>query len=98
LIRLTQEAEAQVESLIDYYESRDRTEASRNLRDALISASDRVLEAPSSGLAAPRPYPTLVLPGHLWLKAGSYWIAYSPAPEPAIVAVFHESANIPGRL
>ncbi|MEA2857716.1 MAG: hypothetical protein QOH98_2037, partial [Methylobacteriaceae bacterium] len=28
----------------------------------------------------------------------SYWIAYSIAPEPTIVGVFHESANIPGRL
>jgi hypothetical protein len=34
----------------------------------------------------------------LWIKEGRYWIAYNPAPEPTIVAVFYESANIPGRL
>jgi plasmid stabilization system protein ParE len=98
LIRLTPEAEAQVDSLINYYESRDRTEASRNLRVALISASDRILQAPLKGLPAPRHYPSVVMPGHLWLKAGNYWIAYRPAPEPTIVGVFYESANIPGRL
>jgi hypothetical protein len=32
------------------------------------------------------------------LKAGSYWIAYRVSPEPTIVGVFYESANIPGRL
>jgi hypothetical protein len=34
----------------------------------------------------------------LWIKEGRYWIAYNPAPEPTIVAIFYESANIPGRL
>jgi hypothetical protein len=53
LIRLTPEAEAQVDSLIDYYESRDRTEASRKLRAALIFASERNLRAPLKGLFAP---------------------------------------------
>jgi hypothetical protein len=47
---------------------------------------------------APRPYPELVQPGRLWLKAGRYWIAYRTHPTPAIVAVFFETANIPGRL
>jgi plasmid stabilization system protein ParE len=53
LIRYTPEAEAPVDSLIDYYESRDRTEASRKLRAALIFASERNLRAPLKGLFTP---------------------------------------------
>jgi hypothetical protein len=32
------------------------------------------------------------------VKAGRYWIAYSTKQPPVIVAVFYETADIPGRL
>ena len=50
-------------------------------------------------LAAPRPYPALIRDGWQWLKAGAYWIAFGYAGENWVIkAVFHEAANIPGRL
>jgi hypothetical protein len=49
-------------------------------------------------LPAPRPYLTLISADRLWIKEGRYWIAYRAFPEPIIVGVFYESANIPGRL
>jgi hypothetical protein len=32
------------------------------------------------------------------VPAGRYWIAYITRPLPAIVAVFYDAANIPGRV
>jgi hypothetical protein len=32
------------------------------------------------------------------VKAGRYWVAYNTTQPPVIVAVFYETANIPGRL
>jgi hypothetical protein len=49
-------------------------------------------------LSAPRPYPDLARPGLAWIKAGRYWIAYRTKPRVIIVAVFYDTANIPGRL
>jgi hypothetical protein len=37
-------------------------------------------------------------PGWAWVKSGRYWIGYQTDPAPVIVAVFFETANIPGRL
>jgi len=48
-------------------------------------------------LAAPCPYPHLVRPDRLWMKAGRYWIAYDPTI-PVLVGVFYETANIPDRV
>lgn len=44
--------------------------------------------------------PTHSLPGRgrVWIKSGRYWIAYQTDPVPVIVAVYFETANIPGRL
>jgi len=36
--------------------------------------------------------------GGVWVKSGRYWIAYQTDPAPVIVAVYFETANIPGRL
>jgi hypothetical protein len=36
--------------------------------------------------------------GRVWIKSGRYWIAYQTDPVPVIVAVYFETANIPGRL
>jgi hypothetical protein len=64
---------------------------------ALAAAESSIARNPHGGLAAPRPYPQLVRPGRLWTKAGRYWIAYSPDPL-VILAVFYDSADIPGRI
>ena len=36
-------------------------------------------------------------PGVAWLKAGRYWVAYNTEGEKVIQAVFHETADMPGR-
>lgn len=91
------EAAAQVEALQRHYRARNRLEAVRNLAAALAEAESRIEHDPSAGLPAPRPYPGLAREGRAWLKAGRYWIAYATTQPPAIVGVFFEAANIPGR-
>jgi len=98
LIVLTPEARQHVRTLRAYYEERERPEASRALRNALTAAWEKITTSSAAGHPAPRPYPQLVQPGRLWLKSGRYWVAYRVRPAPAIVAVFFETANIPGRL
>jgi len=97
VIRYTPQAVAQVDDLSSHYERLERTEASRNLRSALVAAADRISRSPMLGLKAPRPYPELIFQDRLWVKAGAYWIAYSPTPPVTILGVFHEQADIPGR-
>ena len=98
LIALTPEARRHVRALYAYYEEHDRPEAARALRNALTAAWEKITTSPAAGLPAPRPYKQLAQPGRLWLKSGRYWIAYPTQPAAAIVAVFFETANIPGRL
>ena len=76
----------------------DRIEASENLRRALLAASEKIVAQPERGLPAPRPYPYLGRLGFAWIKSGRYWIAYRTRPRPVIMAVFYESADIPGRM
>ena len=97
LVPLTSLARWQFTALRLHYHARERLDALRNLTRVLTDASARIQAAPTGGMPAPRPYPGLVIPGWLWLKAGASWIAYSPAPL-AITAIFHESADIPNRL
>lgn len=97
-IPYTERAEQQVEALFRHYEELSRFEAANNLARALEDAEQRIATKPEAGLPAPRPYPKLAAPGEAWIKVGRYWIAYRVAPSPVILAVFHESANIPGRL
>jgi hypothetical protein len=61
-------------------------------------AWDRISAHPNRGLPAPRPYPGLARPGRAWIKSGRYWIAYRTRPRLLIVAVFYETADIPGRI
>jgi plasmid stabilization system protein ParE len=98
LIRYTAKARSQIRSLTAHYERIERDEAVSNLSAALTNAEERIARAPHEGLPAPRPYPMLRSADRLWIKEGRYWIAYRPSPEPMIVGVFYESANIPGRL
>lgn len=97
MIALTPEARRQVHALRDHYAERHRPEAVRALRTAIEAAWDKIVIDRAGWLAAPRPYPHLAIPGRAWIKAGRYWIAYRTIP-PVIVAVFYETANIPGRL
>jgi hypothetical protein len=48
---------------------------------------------------APRPYPWLSDQGFRWTKEGPYWIAFGEADEgPILVGIFHDSADIGGRI
>jgi len=94
----TGEALEQVRALRRHYEGLDRDAAIRALDQALAEAEAKIERAPAKGLPAPRPYPQLARPGRLWVKSRRYWIAYQTGPAPVIVAVFFETADIPGRL
>ena len=99
MIRLSRTARAQVSSLANHYAALDRPEAVRNLRAILTRAGERIEARRGRFFPAPRPYPNLTRPGWLWLKEGPYWIAYTPDPGGAVIqVVFHEAADIPGRL
>jgi plasmid stabilization system protein ParE len=92
------EAQRQIAALTSHYEKKGRSDAIRNLRAALAIAESRIQTTPDAGLPAPRPYPSMSRQDRAWLKAGRYWIAYSRASPPVIVALFFETANIPDRL
>ena len=66
------EAERQIDELCRHYDTLDRTEAVRNLIVALVEAEESIQNHPSVGLEAPRPFPQLARPGHLWIKTGHY--------------------------
>ena len=99
MIRLSPAARAQVSSLIRHYANLDRPEAVSNLRAVVARAGERIVSRRGPFYPAPRPYPTLRRPGWIWLKEGPYWIAYVADPGGAVIrAIFHEAANIPGRI
>jgi len=99
VIRLSRAARAQVSNLASYYDGLDRPEAVRNLRAIIARAGERIEAQRGLFFPAPRPYPNLSRPGWLWLKEGPYWIAYASDPRGAVIqVVFHEAADIPGRL
>ena len=91
-------AQRQLFDLLLHYEGLDRTDAVRNLIAAMSQVEVSIERKPDAGLAAPRPYPSLARLGYAWIKSGSYWVAYSRGAPPVIVAVFHESADIPNRV
>ena len=99
MIVLTPRAGRQVRALRRHYEERERPEAIRNLVVALQDAWQQITADPAAGLPAPRPYKDqgIARSGRAWVQAGRYWIAYRTRPPLAIVAVFYETANIPGR-
>ena len=91
------EARQQIAALRDHYERRERPEAATSLQAALLKAEQQIETRPEAGLPSPRPYPALARPGRAWVKAGRYWIAYSPTTPPVILGVFYETADIPNR-
>jgi len=94
VISLSPEAEAQVDRLIAYSEEKARHAAAINLLDALERAKQRIAQNPESGLAAPRPYPTLSRHGRRWIIEGRYWISCSLTTPPVISGVFFATADI----
>ena len=99
MIRLSRAARIQVADLARYYDDRDRPEAVRNLRAVIVRAGERIEAQRGPFFSAPRPYPNLIRADWLWLKEGPYWIAYTPDPAGSIIrVVFHQAADIPGRL
>ena len=97
MVALGAKAARQVEQLRSHFEENGRPEATRNLILALQRARDRIGQDPHAGLAAPRPYPSLAHPGERWIKEGRYWFTHTLASPPMIIAVFFETADIPGR-
>ena len=98
MIDYTEQAERQLDALRQHYLGRERLDALRNLEAALDDAEARIGRDPAAGLAAPRPYPFLALPGRAWIKAGRYWVSYLTTTPPIITGIFHETADIPNRL
>jgi len=98
LIDYAQEALDQIDALTAHYVGLNRPEAVTRLDGALRAAEKRIERAPWAGLAAPRPYPTLIRPGVAWILSWRYWIAYQTSPALVIVAVFYDQANIPRRF
>jgi plasmid stabilization system protein ParE len=98
VIALSREAEAQLDRLIDHFETKGRVEAAVNLMRALERAKVRISAAPDAGLAAPRPYPSLRRDGRRWIAEGRYWISYRLTVPPIITGVFYATADIPNRI
>ena len=97
MIEYAPRAASQVAALRHHYEDLGRPAAVRALVSALDEAERRIEGNPTGGLPAPRPYPQLARPGVAWIKVARYWVAYSLTQPPVIVAVFYETADIPGR-
>jgi hypothetical protein len=98
LIGFTARSARQFRQLRQHYEDLDRPEAVRRLIAAEEEASRKIEANLASGVGAPPPYPHLARPRRAWIKVGPYWISYSTTQPPVIVAAFHETADIPGRL
>lgn len=98
MIEYTPRAIRQIGDLVRHYEDLNRPEAVRRLFAALDAAERKIEDDPSGGLVAPRPYPQVARKGRAWVKSGRYWVVYSTAQPPVIVAVFYETADIPRRI
>jgi plasmid stabilization system protein ParE len=98
VILLSPEAEAQVDRLIEYYETKERVAAAINLLNALERAKLRIEQKPEAGLQAPRPYPGLRRLGRRWIIEGRYWISYSLTSPAVFSGVFYVTADIPNRI
>ena len=86
-----------LDELHDHYRRKGWIEASIALDLAMLEAERRVQLNPQAGLPAPRPYPSLAAAGESWLIVKPYWVVYRPSTPPLILAVFHDSADIPAR-
>lgn len=99
MIRLSPEAERQLDELAEYYAKRGRDQAIDNLVDAVERASNRCIAGRGSFYDVPRPYPAVRRPGWRWTKEGRYWLAFTTdADGPIIAAIVFESADLPRRV
>jgi plasmid stabilization system protein ParE len=98
LIEYSGKALALIDELSAFYLRKGRPDAVLSLEAALIEAETRIEGRPGAGFPAPRPYPELAAEGELWILIRRYWIAYTTTEQPVILAVFHDSADIPGRF
>ena len=98
MIGFSGRAERQIADLSRHYNRLGRPEARRALLAAIRQATLEIAANPTSGLPAPRPYPGVAQPGVAWMRSGRYWIAYETTDPPLILLVFHDAADIPGRL
>jgi len=98
VIPYSRRAALQISDLLKHYAEVARPEAMRNLLIAMREASAEIEGNPSAGLPAPRPYPDVVRPGVLWVKAGRYWVGFRRRPRLGIVDIFYDEADIPNRL
>jgi plasmid stabilization system protein ParE len=98
LISLTPKATRQVAELTAHYTRKQRPEALRNMRAALVAVREMIERHPNDGHPFPSVYDDLVAPGRSWVQSGRYWVAYSPKDPPVIVGFFYETADIPTRL
>ena len=96
-VNYTARAERLIDDLHEHYRRKGWIEASIALDRALQEAERRTGVDPSSGLSAPRPYSGLASAGEKWVKVRPYWVAYVATTPALILAVFHESADIPSR-
>ena len=99
MIPLAPAAERQLDELTRFYAERERDAAIDNLANSVERASARYQANQGIFYDAPRPYPRMSRSGWRWTKEGRYWIAFGPGRSgPVIRAIFHEAADIPGRL
>jgi len=98
ILPYTTRAARDVVALISHYIEKERPEAVGVLFRSLSNASAAIRAGTAASLPAPRPYPAVTRPTWVWMKAGSYWVAYRRRPSLAITAVFYDTADIPGRL
>ena len=95
--RYSAEAVDQIDALRLHYIGKARIEAAQALDRALGQPERAITLQPEAGSPFPRPYPGLARIGRAWTKAGRYWISYSLTRPPVILAVFYETADLPGR-
>lgn len=99
MIRLSRTANGQIDDLVTHYARLERPEAVRNLRSVIARAAARIETQRGPFYPAPRPYPALTRHGWQWLHERPYWIGFTALPVGAVIqVVFHDTADIPGRL
>jgi hypothetical protein len=95
---ISQTARRQINALKADYRDKNRPEAIRNLRQALIAAEAAVDHPATRHRNFPATYRSLARPGVRWLLVHMYWISYKPTKAGmAITNVFWDQADIPTR-
>ncbi len=99
MIPLSAAAEAALDDLLRHYEMLGRDRAIDRLAASLETACTRYEHGEGRFFDAPRPYPALSGLGFRWAKEASYWIAFAETGTgPVVAGIFHEAADIPGRI